>query len=205
MSNKYNIVKSSPAPLKNGFTITQSTTITFFTSGGVLVIDRKTGKILRKGPEKPLPGEISHSISTAASLLFAITSMRGVKDLQVQATKFLLSVTKTIEKPEPLPWVILQKPDPLPWKYSFVLTQSTTIAVFVSGGVLLIDRKTGKIIKKIPEMAIHDEFLDSIVTIADLLLVTNDIKGNKEFQSQTAEFLICTVETMIAQLSTKNT
>jgi len=96
--------------MENHIVITQSNFIEVYEGAVVIIIDRKTGKIVRRVPldKAPLLAKNAEVFRAATNVLIATEGVEGYEGLHTQATKAIKSSLKTLEdyvelNPQPEP------------------------------------------------------------------------------------------------------
>lgn len=81
--------------------LTTTSTFTMVTSKGAYVYDKKTGKQIRYVPEMGFPDGSYHKIAeitaAAATVLTTTSGVKGFDEMQVLATKLLISSVNAME------------------------------------------------------------------------------------------------------------
>ena len=80
------------------FFLTDATTVAIVTGAYAIVIDKKTGRIIRIVPEMPIQEKQATALASAADLLVNTQGLHGVEELRAQVVKLALSLTESMTK-----------------------------------------------------------------------------------------------------------
>ena len=78
------------------FVLTDPGTVTVVTGSRAIIINKKTGEILKVVPEMPILEKHAAAAAASAALLHNTEGLRGVEELRVQAARFLSSLSETV-------------------------------------------------------------------------------------------------------------
>ena len=87
--------------------------------------------------------------------------------------------------------------------FVFVITDPGTVTMVTGAFAVVIDRKTGRIIKVVPEMPILEKQTGAVAAGVELLRNTEGIKGAEELRLQAAKFLASVAQTMTTEVAAK--
>jgi len=76
--------------------ITDSGTVTIVTGAFGVVIERKTGRIVKVVPEHPILRTQTEAVAAGVDLLRNTEGLKGVEELRLQAAKFVASMAQTV-------------------------------------------------------------------------------------------------------------
>jgi hypothetical protein len=82
-----------------------------------------------------------------------------------------------------------------------VLTESVNMTITTPGGVYVIDKNTGKVIKFIPEMPLdrRHQQLETITSGIEVLENTRDLRGTEELRARVGRYLVGAVQTVASE------
>lgn len=86
---------------------------------------------------------------------------------------------------------------------AFVLSDSGTVAIVTGAYAIVIDKKTGKVIRVVPEMPVLERAVEAAESAHALLRDTEGMKGVEELRLQAAKLLVSVAETLETQLTAK--
>lgn len=90
-----------------------------------------------------------------------------------------------------------------PRNHVFYLTESTTLTIVTAAGAWVIDKKTGKVIKYVPEKPSPDPWSPVLEASASILRATEGVRGMEELHVQAAKLMVTAVEAVTKQAQTK--
>lgn len=94
--------------------------------------------------------------------------------------------------------IVMEKP-------LFVITDPGTATLVTGAYAIVIDKKTGKIIKIVPEMPILEKQAEAIAAGVDILRTTEGVKAAEELRVQAAKYLASVVQTVTAEVAGRTT
>jgi hypothetical protein len=89
----------------------------------------------------------------------------------------------------------------LPPNFYFVLTDANTFTVLTPSGALVVDKKTFKVVKFVPEHPIVISATTVIPAVVTLLRDTEGSEGAERLHMQAAKLLVSIAETVTAQVT----
>lgn len=86
----------------------------------------------------------------------------------------------------------------------FAITDPGTVTIVTGAFATVIDRKTGRILKTVPEMPILEKYGTALAGGVALLRNTEGVKGVEELRLQVAKFLASIAETLTTEVTAKS-